>query len=66
MIGEKLVRRIAERIATEKNVERFVRYYWIVSTFRLSLGASIALLILFFGYRFEDTVKWIDVLLGGG
>uniref|UniRef100_A0A7C3ZN15 Uncharacterized protein n=1 Tax=Archaeoglobus fulgidus TaxID=2234 RepID=A0A7C3ZN15_ARCFL len=65
MIGEKFVQKIARRIATEKNIERFVKYYWIVSTFRLSLGASIALLILFFGYRFEDTVKWIDILLGG-
>ena len=66
MIGEEFVRRLAERIATEKNVERFVKYYWLVSTFRLSLGASIALLILFFGYKFEDTVKWVDLLFGGG
>jgi|Deesub1362A_J573_1020465.scaffolds.fasta_scaffold65937_2 hypothetical protein len=65
MIGENIVRRVAERLGGEKNVERFVRYYWLVSTFRLILGTSIMLLILLFGYKFEDTVKWVDLLVGG-
>ncbi|MEM0302057.1 MAG: hypothetical protein QXT98_06885 [Archaeoglobaceae archaeon] len=65
MIGEKFVLRLAEKLGSEKNVERFVRYYWLVSTFRLALGASIAILILLFGYRFSDTVSWVDALLGG-
>ncbi len=65
MIGEKLVLKIAEKLGSEKNVERFVRYYWLVSTFRLALGASIAILILLFGWEFRDTVRWVDTLLGG-
>jgi hypothetical protein len=65
MIGEKLVLRIAEKLGSEKNVERFVKYYWLVSTLRLALGASIAILILLFGLEFRDTVRWIDALLGG-
>jgi hypothetical protein len=65
MIGEKLVLRIAEKLGSEKNVERFVKYYWLVSTLRLALGASIAILILLFGLKFRDTVRWIDALLGG-
>ena len=66
MIGEEFVRRLAEKLMSEKNIERFVKYYWLVSTFRLALGASIAILILLFGYKFSDTVKWVDVLFGGG
>jgi hypothetical protein len=65
MIGEKLVIKIAEKLGSEKNIERFVKYYWLVSTFRLALGVSIAILILLFGWEFRDTVKWIDALLGG-
>ncbi|MCS7129785.1 MAG: hypothetical protein NZ872_00005 [Archaeoglobaceae archaeon] len=65
MIGEKFVLKLAEKLGSEKNVERFVRYYWLISTFRLALGASIAILILLFGYRFSDTVSWVDALLGG-
>ncbi|MEM4508638.1 MAG: hypothetical protein QW122_03320 [Archaeoglobaceae archaeon] len=65
MIGEKFVLRLAEKLGSEKNVERFVRYYWLVSTFRLALGESIEILILLFGYRFSDTVSWVDALLGG-
>jgi hypothetical protein len=65
MIGEKFVLRLAEKLGSEKNVERFVKYYWLISTFRLALGATIAILILLFGYRFSDTVGWVDSLLGG-
>jgi len=65
MIGEKFVLSLAEKLGSEKNVERFVKYYWLISTFRLALGATIAILILLFGYRFSDTVGWVDSLLGG-
>ncbi|MCS7119066.1 MAG: hypothetical protein RMH75_01910 [Archaeoglobaceae archaeon] len=65
MIGEKLISRIAEELGSDKNVERFVKYYWLISTLRLAIGASIAILILLFGYEFGDTVKWIDALVGG-
>ena len=64
MIGEKFVRRLAEKLGSEKNVERFVRYYWIVSTFRMMVGFTIMLLILLFGYKFGDLVKWVDVVVG--
>ncbi|MEM4473328.1 MAG: hypothetical protein QXK03_06950 [Archaeoglobaceae archaeon] len=65
MIGEKFVLKLAEKLGSEKNIERFVKYYWLVSTLRLALGASIAILILLFGFKFSDTVKWVDILLGG-
>jgi len=64
MIGERLVRRIAERLGSEKNVERFVRYYWLVSTFRMMVGFTVMALILLFGYEFGDLVRWVDVLIG--
>jgi hypothetical protein len=65
MIGENFVRRVAERLGSERNVERFVKYYWLVSTFRMALGFSIMLLILLFGFKFEDTAKWVDIIVGG-
>ncbi len=64
MIGERFVKRLAEKLGSEKNVERFVRYYWIVSTFRLMVGFTIMALILLFGYEFGDLVKWVDVVIG--
>ncbi len=64
MIGEKVVRKIAERIGSEKNIERFVKYYWMVSTFRMMVGFTIMALILLFGYKFKDLVRWIDVFIG--
>ncbi len=57
VFGESFVKSIAEKVGTEKNIMRFVRYYWIISTFRLAVGATIAVLILLFGYRFVDLVK---------
>ncbi len=45
---------IEDKIVSEKNIERFVRYYWIISTFRLVLGVTIMLLILLAGYKFGD------------
>ena len=65
MIGERFVLKVAEKLGSEKNIERFVKYYWLVSTLRLALGASIAMLILLFGWEFKDTVRWVDALLGG-
>ncbi len=59
MIGERFVQRLAQRLATEKNIERFVKYYWIVSTLRLMLGFTIMFLILLAGYRFGDLISWL-------
>ena len=59
MIGEKFVLKIAEKLGSEKNIERFVKYYWLVSTFRMAVGFTIMALILLFGYKFEDLVKWL-------
>ncbi len=56
---EKLRRFIEERVLSDKNMEKFVRYYWIVSTFRLVLGFSLMMLILLFGYRLWDLVPHI-------
>ena len=64
MIGEKVVRKIAEKVGSEKNIERFVKYYWMVSTFRMMVGFTIMALILLFGYKFKDLVRWIDVFVG--
>ncbi len=64
MIGERLVRRLAEKLGSEKNVERFVKYYWLVSTFRMMVGFTVMALIILFGYRFGDLVKWVDFLIG--
>jgi len=64
MIAESFIQKLAEKLMSEKNVERFVKYYWLVSTFRLALGASIAILILLFGYKFSDTVRWVDFIFG--
>ena len=60
MIGEKLVLKLVERLATEKNIERFVKYYWLVSTFRMMVGFTIMLLILIGGYKFGDLIKWLE------
>jgi len=53
---ERAVRWIERKINTEKNVERFVKYYWIVSTFRVALGITIMMLILIGGYKFGDLI----------
>ncbi len=55
---EKVVRWAEKKIVTEKNLERFVKYYWIVSTFRLVLGLTIMMLILLVGYKFGDLVPF--------
>ncbi|MET1124262.1 MAG: hypothetical protein ABWW66_03225 [Archaeoglobaceae archaeon] len=65
MIGDRIRDFVENKLLSEKNVERLVKYYWLVSTFRLALGASIAILILLFGYSFGDLVRWIDALGGG-
>ncbi len=64
MIGERFVKRVAEKLGSEKNVERFVRYYWMISTFRMMVGFTIMALILLFGYEFKDLVRWVDLFVG--
>ena len=59
MIGENFVRKLVERLATEKNIERFVKYYWLVSTFRMMVGFAIMMLILLGGYKFGDLIGWL-------
>ena len=56
---EKFRRFVEEKVLSDKNIERFVRYYWIVSTLRLVLGFSLMMLILLFGYRLWDLVPHI-------
>jgi hypothetical protein len=45
---------IEEKILTQRNIERFVKYYWVVSTLRLVLGFVLMYLILIAGYSFTD------------
>ncbi|AAB90088.1 hypothetical protein [Archaeoglobus fulgidus] len=59
MPGEELVRRFLERrVLTEKNIERFVKYYWLVSTARMVLGVTILILILIGGLKFSQLIPW--------
>jgi ABC-type lipoprotein release transport system permease subunit len=59
MPGEELVRRFLERrVLTEKNIERFVKYYWLVSTARMVLGVTILILILIGGLEFGQLIPW--------
>jgi len=53
---DRLRRFIEEKVLTDRNIERLVKYYWIVSTFRLVVGFSLMVLILVFGYRLWDLV----------
>jgi len=53
---ERAVRWLERKIVTEKNIERFVRYYWLISTLRVALGITIMLLILIGGYKFGDLI----------
>ncbi len=59
MPGEEHVRRfLEEKVLTERNIERFVKYYWLVSTARMVLGATILILILIGGLKFGDLIPW--------
>ena len=59
MPGEELVKRfMEEKVLTEKNVERFVKYYWLVSTARMVLGVTILILILIGGFKFRQLFPW--------
>ena len=53
---DRLRRFIEEKVLSDKNIERLVKYYWIISTFRLVVGFSLMVLILVFGYRLWDLV----------
>ena len=58
-VSEAVFRWIEKHVVTEKNIERFVKYYWIVSTFRVALDFTIMLLILVGGYKFNDLLpRW--------
>ena len=56
---ERIRRFVEEKVITDKNIERFVKYYWLVSTLRLVLGVCIMMLILLFGYRIWELVPHI-------
>ena len=56
---ERFRRFVEEKVLSDKNIERFVKYYWIVSTLRMVLGFSLMMLILLFGYRLWDLVPHI-------
>ena len=58
-VSEAVFRWVEKHVVTEKNIERFVKYYWIISTFRVALGFAIMFLILFGGYSFKDLLpRW--------
>ena len=58
MPGEELVRKFVERILSDKNIERLVKYYWMVSTARMVIGFTILVLILIGGYKFGQLIPF--------
>ncbi len=59
MLGDRFVKRlIEEKILTDKNIERLVKYYWVISTARMVLGVTILILILFEGYKLSQLIPW--------
>jgi len=55
-VAERIGRWIDEKIITDRNIELFLKYYWIVSTFRLVLGFTLLVLIVVMGYRLDNLV----------
>ena len=55
-VRERIAEVVERKLLSDKNIERFLRYYWVVSTFRMVLGFVIMVLILVVGYKFEDLV----------
>ena len=53
-LGDIIARWVEKHVITEKNLERLLKYYWIISTFRIGLGLAIMFLILVAGYKFGD------------
>ena len=58
MPGEGFVRKLVERVLSDKNIEGFVRYYWIISTARMVIGFTILILILIGGYKFGQLIPF--------
>ena len=55
-LSEALFKFAERHVFTDKNLERFVKYYWIISTFRLVVGFTVMFLICFEGYKLYQLV----------
>ncbi len=55
-LSDRIARWIDKKILNDKNIERFLKYYWIISTFRLVLGFTLLVLIVVMGYRLDNLV----------
>jgi len=55
-LANRIARWIDKKIITDRNIELFLKYYWIVSTFRLVLGFTLLVLIVVMGYRLDNLV----------
>jgi|GEM_PF-1285404 hypothetical protein len=47
-----LSERILRWVFSEKNRERYLKYWWIISTIRIVVGISLLLLMILGGYKF--------------
>ena len=55
-LANRIVRWVNRKIITDRNIELFLKYYWIISTFRLALGFALLVLIVVMGYRFDNLI----------
>ena len=55
-LTNKIARWIDRKVITDRNIELFLKYYWIISTFRLVLGFALLVLIVVMGYRFDNLI----------
>ncbi len=55
-LANRIARWIDRKIITDRNIELFLKYYWLISTFRLILGFTILVLIILMGYRFDSLI----------
>ncbi len=55
-LSNKIARWIDKKILNDRNIELFLKYYWIVSTFRLVLGFTLLVLIVVMGYRLDSLI----------
>ncbi len=55
-LANRIARWIDRKIITDRNIELFLKYYWIISTFRLVLGFALLVLIVVMGYRFDNLI----------
>jgi hypothetical protein len=44
--------RILRWVFSDKNRERYLKYWWIISTIRIAVGISLLLLMILAGYKF--------------